>query len=927
MFSTRYFGSQTGDTAGGTFYFGNGGSAIGYGSPSGKFLTSLGGGAVYSTRLNGKYVRYSSNKFAIQYSDDGINWNETFTASTGTVYGLAYGAGLYVATFSDGQIYSSPDLVTWTLRTTGSSITNTRISFANNTFMVAGSSNYWRSIDGITWTQYAVPTGASTVPVIVRVNSLWFCLDQTTATTSIYTSADGITWTARTVPSGIYTGALHNGSIYVIHGYSGSAAAVASSTDGITWTARTSNSANRLEGGAVGGSRFVVPNTITTATPNLTTSTDGITWTATSLSGIGTNTVRDVVYGAGVFVAFTSGGYLASSTDGTNWTIRVTPESGDVAPQSTIQFVGGVFVAATYRYFFTSTDGITWKKSIRLPGSTNCPQAATAEAVYYRNGSTLNRSTDRYTFSQTSITADPDCKTVGTCVLSGRTVTKEIHATNILTNTTTTTYTSGIGVGAVGTKNIVLLANHALTTTDNVNWTCSAKLTSTPFFRGKTVNDKFIAFCQLSNYTIATFITSDGTSFSQGSISYPAGSAIYDVAYGNGVYVAIGTYGTVASSTDGITWTNRTSNTGNDINKVIYANGLFVTCGSGGHIVTSPDGITWTLRTSGTTNTLRDIIYANSRFVAVGSSGTIVTSSDGITWTARTSGTTNSIESITYGNSLFVAVDYSGGIRTSPDAITWTARTSGTTSLTAITYANSLFVAVGNSGIYTSADGITWTSRSSVATLSSVISFTNGRFMYPSNGAMCISADGITWSIIPHNVGTTAKGFAYGPSGYSLVGLSGSLFSSTDGIDWRLVPKVWSLPAPDFYASTYGAGQYVAVGAGGVIYTSTDLVTWTARTSGTVYGLKDIAFGKGLFVAVGDSGTIVTSPDGITWTSRTSGTANGFVEIAFGGGMFAAVGPTNSPFISTDGITWTQAPVKFTGLPTQVEFDPYRSGF
>jgi hypothetical protein len=58
---------------------------------------------------------------------------------------------------------------------------------------------------------------------------------------------------------------------------------------------------------------------------------------------------------------------------------------------------------------------------------------------------------------------------------------------------------------------------------------------------------------------------------------------------------------------------------------VTYGNGLFVAVGTGGTILTSPDGVNWTVQASGG-NHLHSVTYGNGTFVAVGEGGTILTS-------------------------------------------------------------------------------------------------------------------------------------------------------------------------------------------------------------------------------------------------------------------------------------------------------------
>jgi len=93
-----------------------------------------------------------------------------------------------------------------------------------------------------------------------------------------------------------------------------------------------------------------------------------------------------------------------------------------------------------------------------------------------------------------------------------------------------------------------------------------------------------------------------------------------------------------------------------DDSKTTTSSVSFVAVGNSGTLLTSSDGITWTSRTSGTTKSLNGITYANNTFITVGGSGTIMTSSDGTSWTPKTSGTTKSLNGITYANSKFIVV-------------------------------------------------------------------------------------------------------------------------------------------------------------------------------------------------------------------------------------------------------------------------------
>jgi hypothetical protein len=307
-----------------------------------------------------------------------------------------------------------------------------------------------------------------------------------------------------------------------------------------------------------------------------------------------------------------------------------------------------------------------------------------------------------------------------------------------------------------------------------------------------TVGGVFIDGAGLANYasTITSIVTVAGITYATRTSGFGT-TQIFGVTYGDGLYVAVGSSGTLTTSTDGITWTTRTSGFGTTIILgVTYGDGLYVAVGESGKLTTSTDGITWTTRTSGFgTTDIYGVTYGNGLYVAVGLSGTLTTSPDGITWTTRTSGFgTTHILGVTYGDGLYVAVGDTGKLTTSPDNITWTTRTSGfgTTRIWGVTYGDGLYVAVGLSGkLTTSPDGTTWTTRTSGFGTTVILGVTYGNGLYVAvgdSGTLTTSTDGITWTTRTSGFGTTnIYGVTYGDGLYVAVGTSGKLTTSNDG--------------------------------------------------------------------------------------------------------------------------------------------------
>jgi hypothetical protein len=129
-------------------------------------------------------------------------------------------------------------------------------------------------------------------------------------------------------------------------------------------------------------------------------------------------------------------------------------------------------------------------------------------------------------------------------------------------------------------------------------------------------NGIFVSLIKLSlDYDSSSIFTSlDGVTWTEWKYPY----TLYDVAFGNGTIVAVGAYGAVVTSPDGIIWTERNSGTSDYFYGVAFGNNTFVAVGDGGVIFISPDGVVWTQRNSGISDDLSTVTYGKGTFVAVG---------------------------------------------------------------------------------------------------------------------------------------------------------------------------------------------------------------------------------------------------------------------------------------------------------------------
>lgn len=413
---------------------------------------------------------------------------------------------------------------------------------------------------------------------------------------------------------------------------------------------------------------------------------------------------------------------------------------------------------------------------------------------------------------------------------------------------------------------------------------------------------------------------------------------------GAGNYAAVGDFGIIMTSTNGVDWTVRQSGTMN-LNGVVFGNNRYVAVGNGGRIVLSTDGgVTWNEKSSGTASHLNCVTYNGTVFVAVGNSQinenypyvpkiTVLTSVDGITWTDRSPllaiNETLDLFDIASGvNGKLAAVGAGGVIFTSIDnGVTWTRMPDDLVNragnINSITFGDNTFVAVGDFGqITTSADnGVTWNPVSvfSVANLKGVAFGNIGDGGAPQNVFVAAGSDGEV--LVSENLGAN---WSNRFTGLANSGGGPVLHTVVFGLNKKNEPT--------------GVPQVLVAGDMGNILTSPDSVIWTNQLkSVTAATLKGVARGNGSFVAVGGepatltgpaTATIVTSTDnGITWSSKNlPGGVQNLTAVAYGNGIFVAVGrssynaavnPNGKATILTspDGNSWTiRSSGSFLGL-------------
>ncbi len=417
-------------------------------------------------------------------------------------------------------------------------------------------------------------------------------------------------------------------------------------------------------------------------------------------------------------------------------------------------------------------------------------------------------------------------------------------------------------------------------------------------------------------YGGVTMTSSNGISWTvQNSIEKPH---IYDLAFGNGRFVAVQAVpnpGTNLLSTDGISWAEADAPI--RFEGIGFANGQFVGGGYTGsefRIYSSPDGTGWT-RHGSLPGNITQVIYADGQYLACGYSGRFYSSADLEEWRVSDTGTGFACYGLCYGNGQYVSVGTFAGVLVSTNGSNWNQKVvDAGGDYNDIVYVGGRFVAVGKVSQYlVSEDGVNWSGgviphTPGIAFSYNGIAFGDGVFVaVGSRGAVSTSSNGVDWVLRSRGTIEDLFSVTYTGREWTAAGWLQEVITSSNGVDWITLRN----QQPFWFSEINYANGYYHASLGIVIDSSTNGANWTESLlpvePGERAGINGYAYGSDRWVGVGIGGNIWTSENAYHWTRQQSGVGLDLNSVTFANGQFVAVGTQGQIITSTNGLSWSRS--------------------
>jgi hypothetical protein len=201
----------------------------------------------------------------------------------------------------------------------------------------------------------------------------------------------------------------------------------------------------------------------------------------------------------------------------------------------------------------------------------------------------------------------------------------------------------------------------------------------------------------------------------------------------------------VLTSPDLASWTEVSAgaSAGSGLWSIAWTGGQFVAAGISGALATSPDGLAWTERVSGTPYTLGGVTGGGPRLVAVGGIGglvgQVVTSMDGATWAVQDlPASAGYPRAVAWDGSRYLATgDF--GVMASPDGLAWSSP-AGPAGMMAVAASPGEVMAVGPQGAVATGHGQRWITWKAGDALLQGVTWTGDRWVIVGSGGTILTS-------------------------------------------------------------------------------------------------------------------------------------------------------------------------------------------
>jgi hypothetical protein len=271
---------------------------------------------------------------------------------------------VFVAVGDAGALISSPDGITWTIRTSGVGGPLNDVAWgpdANGvgTYVVVGNAGViLTSTNGLDWLSGSSPSSRDLRSVVHHIDRFFAVGGDYSAGAETLVSLDGTTWTRPDVPppQHLLTGLASDGATLVAVGnYRSDLQTFGAFTwvEGNGWQQRIDAGASGTTYDAVAAG---IPAFALIGSSTAATSSDAVTWLPSAIVGV--PPMHGLVYSALGWVAVGDGGVALTAPDAFLWTSHITPIT---AALRGVTSNGGQYIAVgDTGVILSSLDGVTW---------------------------------------------------------------------------------------------------------------------------------------------------------------------------------------------------------------------------------------------------------------------------------------------------------------------------------------------------------------------------------------------------------------------------------------------------------------------------------------------------------------------------------------------------------------------------------------